>query len=155
MVWKDNRSSQSHYSCSISRKERVRNYDIGLSLCTIQDASCETMVCFENGIRSLGEKQMKGWFKQDGLYLGKYPRKNLYYRNQCKIRWLSLVLTVDTSPRGIFLNTTEKDRGNGDMNNISVLAQSQLLLGIAREICYIMGYKISDNQSTSFMDNYT
>ena len=32
------------------------NHDIELSLCTIQDASCETMVCFENGIRSLGEK---------------------------------------------------------------------------------------------------
>lgn len=32
------------------------NHDIELSLFTIQDASCETMVCFENGVRSLGKK---------------------------------------------------------------------------------------------------
>lgn len=57
VVWKDNRSSQSHCSCSLTRKERVMNHDIELTLCTIQDTSCDTMVGFEDGMKSLRGKR--------------------------------------------------------------------------------------------------
>lgn len=55
------------------------NHDIELTLCTIQDTSCDTMVGFEDGMKSLRGKRNEriNDKSQHGLCLGKYLWKNL------------------------------------------------------------------------------